>query len=80
MTFQTEYEFSLPIGYVDSDGNLHKQGIMRLATDSPSSITAMRLKRLIDLERKRHTLAGSLRLPHFISSVGDLDAFQLLQW
>lgn len=32
MSFQTEYEFMLPKGYVDSDGNLHKQGIMRLAT------------------------------------------------
>jgi hypothetical protein len=30
--FQTEYEFVLPKGYVDEDGNLHKEGIMRLAT------------------------------------------------
>lgn len=28
---QTEFEFTLPKGYVDNDGNLHKQGIMRLA-------------------------------------------------
>ena len=28
---QTEFEFTLPKGYVDKDGNLHKQGIMRLA-------------------------------------------------
>ena len=32
MTFRTEYEFTLPKGYVDKDGNLHKKGIMRLAT------------------------------------------------
>ena len=32
MTFQTEYEFSLPKGYVDAEGNLHKKGVMRLAT------------------------------------------------
>lgn len=32
MTFQTEFEFNLPKGYVDSEGNLHKKGIMRLAT------------------------------------------------
>lgn len=32
MAFQTEYEFTLPKGFVDSDGNLHKQGVMRLAT------------------------------------------------
>jgi hypothetical protein len=29
--FQTEFEFTLPKGYVDKDGNLHKKGIMRLA-------------------------------------------------
>lgn len=29
---QTEYEFSLPCGYVDERGNLHRQGRMRLAT------------------------------------------------
>lgn len=32
MTFQTEFEFTLPKGYVDDEGNLHKKGIMRLAT------------------------------------------------
>lgn len=32
MTFQTEFEFTLPKGYVDEEGNLHKKGIMRLAT------------------------------------------------
>lgn len=32
MAFQTEYPFELPKGYVDGDGNLHKRGIMRLAT------------------------------------------------
>jgi hypothetical protein len=29
---RTEYEFSLPTGYVDAEGNLHKEGSMRLAT------------------------------------------------
>ena len=28
---QTEFEFTLPKGYVDKDGNLHRHGIMRLA-------------------------------------------------
>jgi hypothetical protein len=32
MTLQTEFEFTLPRGYVDSEGNLHKHGVMRLAT------------------------------------------------
>lgn len=29
---QTEYEFTLPIGYQDEEGNLHREGVMRLAT------------------------------------------------
>jgi hypothetical protein len=29
---QTEYEFTLPRGYVDPEGNLHRNGVMRLAT------------------------------------------------
>jgi len=31
MEFKTEYEFTLPRGYVDSEGNVHREGIMRLA-------------------------------------------------
>lgn len=30
--FQTEYELTLPLGYVDAEGNLHREGVMRLAT------------------------------------------------
>ena len=29
---QTEFEFSLPRGYVDSEGRVHRDGVMRLAT------------------------------------------------
>jgi len=29
---QTEFNFTLPLGYVDESGNLHKAGTMRLAT------------------------------------------------
>ena len=29
---QTEFTFTLPLGYVDGEGNLHKEGTMRLAT------------------------------------------------
>lgn len=29
---QTEFEFTLPRGYVDPDGTLHRTGTMRLAT------------------------------------------------
>lgn len=29
---QTEFDFILPKGYVDQEGNLHRRGVMRLAT------------------------------------------------
>jgi hypothetical protein len=29
---QTQFEFTLPRGYVDGDGTLHRNGVMRLAT------------------------------------------------
>ena len=32
MTLQTEFEFVLPKGYIDDNGNLHREGSMRLAT------------------------------------------------
>lgn len=30
--FQTESEFTLPLGYLDAEGTLHREGVMRLAT------------------------------------------------
>jgi hypothetical protein len=30
--FQTEFEFELPCGYLDAEGSLHREGIMRRAT------------------------------------------------
>ena len=32
MSFQTEHKFMLPKGYVDKEGNVHREGVMRLAT------------------------------------------------
>jgi hypothetical protein len=32
MPFETEIQFTLPKGYMCADGNLHKEGVMRLAT------------------------------------------------
>jgi len=29
---QTEFPFTLPHGYLDAEGNLHRDGVMRLAT------------------------------------------------
>jgi hypothetical protein len=30
--FATEFEFTLPKGYLDSEGNLYRKGVMRLST------------------------------------------------
>jgi len=32
MSMQTEFPFTLPRGYVDAEGNVHREGMMRLAT------------------------------------------------
>jgi hypothetical protein len=32
MAFKTEFQFRLPRGYVDEEGNVHRDGVMRLAT------------------------------------------------
>ncbi len=38
---QTEYEFTLPLGFVDEAGTLHRDGVMRLAT-ALDEVEAMR--------------------------------------
>jgi hypothetical protein len=32
MTLQTEFPFTLPRGFLDAEGDLHKDGVMRMAT------------------------------------------------
>jgi hypothetical protein len=46
MSIQTEFEFELPIGYVDREGNMHKHGTMRLATamDEITPLNDMRVQ------------------------------------
>ncbi len=47
MEFKTEYEFVLPRGYVDKEGNVHREGVMRLATamDEIVPLNDMRVQR-----------------------------------
>ena len=42
---QTEFEFTLPRGYVDAEGTLHRTGVMRLAT-AMDEIAPMRDQRV----------------------------------
>jgi hypothetical protein len=48
-SLQTEFEFTLPKGYVDRDGNLHRDGLMRLAT-ARDEIEPMRDPRVAENE------------------------------
>jgi len=68
MALQTEFEFTLPLGYVDREGNLHKQGTMRLATamDEITPLNDMRVQSneaylVIVLLARVITSLGSLR-------------------
>ncbi len=47
MEFKTEYEFTLPRGFVDSEGTVHRDGVMRLATarDEIAPLNDMRVQR-----------------------------------
>ena len=43
---QTEFEFTLPKGYLDEEGNIHRKGIMRLsrARDEIAPLKDLRVK------------------------------------
>ncbi len=65
---QTEFEFSLPKGYVDDDGTLHRDGVMRLAT------VADEVKPLKDPRvRSNRAYLTVILLSRVITSLGSLD-------
>jgi hypothetical protein len=39
MTLTVEHDFELPKGFVDEEGNLHRTGVMRLATAADEILT-----------------------------------------
>ena len=67
MHLKTEYEFILPRGYVDKDGNLHKDGVMRLANAKDEIVPLNDLR----VQRNRAYLIIVL-LSRVISRLGDL--------
>ncbi len=68
MTLQTEFTFSLPHGYVDLDGNLHREGVMRLAT-AFDEIAPMKDPRV----QSNPGYLGVILLSRVITRLGDLD-------
>jgi phosphoketolase len=69
MAFQTEFKFELPRGYVDEKGNLHKTGIMRLAT-AADEILPMRDQRV----QQNPGYLTIILLSRVITNLGDLKA------
>lgn len=65
---QTEFEFTLPKGYVDSDGNLHRKGVMRLSR-AIDEITPMRDPRV----RSNPAYATVIILARVITRLGGLE-------
>jgi len=65
--FQTEVEFTLPKGYLDSTGVLHKRGIMRLAT-AADEILPLRDPRV----QQNEAYLAVIVLARVITRLGDL--------
>lgn len=70
---QTEFEFTLPKGYVDGDGNLHRKGVMRLSR-AIDEITPMRDPRV----KSNPAYATVIILSRVITRLGGLDEISTL--
>lgn len=65
---QIEFEFTLPKGYVDDDGNLHRKGVMRLSR-AIDEIIPMRDPRV----RSNPAYATVIILARVITKLGGLE-------
>jgi len=68
MTLTTQYEFTLPRGYVDRDGGVHRTGLMRLAT-ARDELEPLRDPTVIGPDDPRLTV---LILARVVDRLGDL--------
>ncbi len=66
---QTEFPFTLPRGYVDAEGNIHREGIMRLAT-AEDEIAPLKDPRV----QANPGYLVLILLSRVITRLGDLDA------
>ncbi|WP_248926129.1 phage tail assembly protein [Paenibacillus hamazuiensis] len=73
MVFKTEYAFELPKGYVDENGNLHKRGVMRLAT-AADEIAPLRDHRV----QSNPSYLTIILLARVITKLGDLKAIDTM--
>ncbi len=65
---QIEFEFTLPKGYVDNDGNVHRKGVMRLSR-AMDEIVPLRDPRV----KSNPAYATVIILTRVISRLGALD-------
>lgn len=68
-TLQTEFEFTLPQGYVDEEGTLHKEGRMRLAT-AADEIEPLKDPRV----QSNQSYLTVVLLARVVTQLGDLDS------
>lgn len=64
---QTDFEFQLPRGFVDSNGNLHREGIMRLS-NAADEITPLQDPRV----QRNGAYLGIIVLSRVITRLGSL--------
>jgi hypothetical protein len=65
---QTEFAFELPRGYVDGEGRVHRQGVMRLAT-AMDEIAPLRDMRV----RANEAYLAVLLLARVVTRLGELE-------
>jgi hypothetical protein len=66
--FRTEHEFTLPLGYLDAEGTLHRDGVMRLAT-AADEIDPLRDPRV----QKNPAFLTVILLSRVVTQLGTLD-------
>ena len=69
---QTEFDFLLPKGFVDTEGNLHRKGTMRLAT-AMDEILPLRDPRV----RNNQAYLTIVLLSRVITQLGTLDSAEI---
>ena len=67
MPVQIEFEFTLPRGYIDSEGKVHKKGVMRLST-AMDEIAPLRDPRV----KANEAYLTIILLSRVITKLGDL--------
>lgn len=67
--FQTEFEFTLPCGYLEDDGTLHREGVMRRAT-AADEIQPLRDPRVV----KNPAYLAVILLSRVVTRLGGLQA------